>query len=279
MTVTDSECVVFLQWALPRLRMRWPGFRRVRRQVCRRISRHIAALGLPDVAAYRALLESNPEEWGTLDPLCRITISRFYRDRGVFDVLRAEILPALAELAIGRGDEELRGWCTGCGSGEEVYTLKALWELDVRRRFPRLRFDLTGSDIDAHCLERARLGRYRPSSLRELPAAWRASMFEPRGEELCIRPEFREGIEFRLDDVRESRILRLFHLILCRNVAFTYFDDSLQLEVARRLAGRTVPGGALVLGAHESLPPGVVEFDPWIPRSPIYRRRPPHERQ
>ena len=104
-------------------------------------------------------------------------------------------------------------------------------------------------------------------------------MFEPRGEELCIRPEFREGIEFRLDDVRESRIPRLFHLILCRNVAFTYFDDSLQLEVARRLAGRTVPGGALVLGAHESLPPGVVEFVPWIPRSPISRRRPPHERQ
>ena len=35
----DSDCVTFLQWALPRLHFRWPGFRKVRRQVCRRISR------------------------------------------------------------------------------------------------------------------------------------------------------------------------------------------------------------------------------------------------
>jgi hypothetical protein len=35
-SVTDAECVVFLQWALPRLGLRWQGFRKVRRQVCRR---------------------------------------------------------------------------------------------------------------------------------------------------------------------------------------------------------------------------------------------------
>ncbi|MEJ2131640.1 MAG: chemotaxis protein CheR, partial [Gammaproteobacteria bacterium] len=32
-----SECVEFLRWALPRLAMRPAGFRKVRRQVCRRI--------------------------------------------------------------------------------------------------------------------------------------------------------------------------------------------------------------------------------------------------
>ena len=35
----DSQCVAFLQWALPRLGMRWAGFRKVRRQICKRLVR------------------------------------------------------------------------------------------------------------------------------------------------------------------------------------------------------------------------------------------------
>jgi hypothetical protein len=77
----DAECVALLRWALPRLGLRWPGFRKVRRQVCKRINRRIKELGLADVAAYREHLERVPEEWPRLDALCRITISRFYRDR------------------------------------------------------------------------------------------------------------------------------------------------------------------------------------------------------
>ncbi len=35
-----------LQWAAPRLRLRWEGFRRVRGQVCKRIFRRMKGLGL-----------------------------------------------------------------------------------------------------------------------------------------------------------------------------------------------------------------------------------------
>ncbi len=30
--MTARECIEFLQWSLPRLRMRWQGFRKVRGQ-------------------------------------------------------------------------------------------------------------------------------------------------------------------------------------------------------------------------------------------------------
>jgi len=33
--MNDNDCVEFLQWALPRLHLRWPGFRKVRAQVCK----------------------------------------------------------------------------------------------------------------------------------------------------------------------------------------------------------------------------------------------------
>jgi len=91
--VKNTECVAFLQWALPQMRMRWPGFRKVRRQVCRRIGQRLRELGLPNLTAYRACLQRNPAEWQILDGACRITISRFYRDRGVFGSLEKTVLP------------------------------------------------------------------------------------------------------------------------------------------------------------------------------------------
>jgi len=82
--MTDLECILFLQWALPRLRLRWARFRKVRRQVCKRISSRMRELELPDTAAYRSFLEAHPAEWPLLDSLCRVTISRFCRDCAVF---------------------------------------------------------------------------------------------------------------------------------------------------------------------------------------------------
>ena len=35
--ISDADCTAFLQYALPRLNLRWPGFRKVRRQVCKRL--------------------------------------------------------------------------------------------------------------------------------------------------------------------------------------------------------------------------------------------------
>ncbi|MBM4089995.1 MAG: hypothetical protein FJ276_11330 [Planctomycetes bacterium] len=97
--MTDRECVEFLQWALPQLSLRWPGFRRVRRQVHKRIVRRLSELGLRRIADYRAYLDTHAAEWSVLDAMSRISISRFYRDRDVFEHLRDAVLPELAERA------------------------------------------------------------------------------------------------------------------------------------------------------------------------------------
>ena len=76
--------------------LRWPGFRKVRRQVCKRLNRRMHDLQLADFAAYRARLEDDPSEWKVVDRCCHITISRFFRDRGVFEALRRRMLPDIA---------------------------------------------------------------------------------------------------------------------------------------------------------------------------------------
>jgi chemotaxis protein methyltransferase CheR len=103
--MTDRECVEFLQWALPRLGLRWPGFRKVRGQVHKRIARRMSELSLTRLSEYRDYLETHSNEWELLDGLSRISISRFYRDRDVFNRLRDEILPDLARTARCRGEQ------------------------------------------------------------------------------------------------------------------------------------------------------------------------------
>src|SRR5690349_18107587 len=92
------------------------------------------------------------EGWVTLEALTHITISRFYRDRGVFGFLAAEVLPDLA--ASGR----VRAWSAGCASGEEAYTLSIMWELELAERFPSAKFAVLASDVEEAMLGRARRG-------------------------------------------------------------------------------------------------------------------------
>src|SRR4030065_552194 len=95
----DTECVALLQWALPRLQRPWAGFRKVRKQVCQRVERRRRTLALPDIAAYRAYLETHADEWQALDDLCAITISCFYRDTAMGEALTTEGLPELRRRA------------------------------------------------------------------------------------------------------------------------------------------------------------------------------------
>ena len=270
--MNDRECICFLQWALPQLQMRWPGFRKVRKQVCKRLQRRLHQLNLPNTAAYRAYLAANPNEWEVLDSYCRITISRFYRDRAVFDYLRQSLLPELARTAIADKQNELRCWSAGCASGEEAYTLNILWALSMQSHFPDLALHIVATDVDANLLERARIGCYPFGSFKDFPHEWLLRAFTLSQQQLCIRAEFREGIEFLKQDIRSQSPEGSFHLLLCRNLAFTYFDLPLQLKVLQRLVRHLLPGGSLVLGSHEELHEVPPELQQVRPRLGIYRR-------
>jgi chemotaxis protein methyltransferase CheR len=234
--------------------LRWSGFRRVRRQVCKRLSRRMTDLGLSGAAAYRARLEADASEWSVLDANCWISISRFYRDRGVFENLAREILPELACAASARGRRLLRAWSAGCASGEEPYSVRLAWQLAVTSVAPGVELDILATDASAELLGRARRALYPASTLDELPAAWRAAAFERLDDRYRLRDDFRRGVRFRQQDIRKAMPAGPFDLILCRNLAFTYFELDVQGAIQRELARRLVPGGALLVGTHEALP-------------------------
>ena len=270
----DEDCVRFLQACLPRLGLRWAGFRRVRKTVCKRVVRRCAALGLSGPEAYRSRLEADPAEWARLEAMCRIPISRFYRDRGVFDRLGRDVLPVMAAQAVEEGRGAVSCWSAGCASGEEPYSLAIIWRLAVEPRFPGVALEVLASDAEAHMLARAEAACYDAGSLRDLPAGWRDRAFGFDGRRYCLHPAFREGVRFRLQDIRRARPAGPFDLVLCRNLVFTYFDPVLQIALLRRIAARLRPGGYLVVGAHERLPDDAAGLVPLDGSVPIHRKIP-----
>jgi chemotaxis protein methyltransferase CheR len=253
----DAACVAFLQWALPRLGLHWAGYRTVRRQVCRRLRARLDELGLADFDAYRGRLDADPAEWDVLAGLTPITISRFARDRAVFDGLARVVVPALERTGGGR----LHAWSAGCASGEEAYTLALLWPA----------MDVLATDVHPVVLERARRAAYPPSSLRELTSAERERGFVERDGAHVVRPEIAARVTVTRHDLRRAPPGGPFDLVLCRNVAFTYLDDDRRRAVLDRMASAVRAGGALVTGLHEALPASPW-FAPWPGARAVHRR-------
>ena len=249
------DCTTFLQWALPQLDLRWAGFRKVRGQVYKRLRKRMSELGIDDFSAYRARLVADPAEWRVFDECCHITISRFFRDRGVFESLRTRVLSDIAARASGE-QRAGRVWCAGCAAGEEAYTLKIIWDLEVTKLYPGVSLSIVATDIDETMLARAREGCFKPTSLHELPRYLLEEAFEREGPLFCVKSAHRQGIDFLCQDLRSQAPTALFDLILCRYVAFTYFAPQLQKRVLAHLVDRLLPGGCLAIGTHENLPEG-----------------------
>lgn len=264
------DCTAFLQWALPRIDLHWPGFRKVRRQVCKRLRQRMKDLQLDDFAAYKARLEADRAEWRVFDDCCHITISRFFRDRGVFELLRRCVLPNMAARAKreGRG---VRIWSAGCASGEEPYTLKILWDLEIANSYPDVSLSILATDIDETMLARARAACFEKTSLHELPPHLIQQAFERADDHFCIRSRHRDKVEFAHQDLRTEAPRSRFDLILCRYVAFTYFAPSLQQRVLTQMLEQLLPGGYLVIGTHERLPGAVPTLTPLKGAPQIFR--------
>ena len=187
-------------------------------------------------------------------------------------VLRDEILPELAATAQANGQNEVRCWSAGCASGEEPYTINILWKRAVWPRVPGVTLKIIATDSDPQMLERARRGCYPRSSLKDFPHEWLASCFASVNDEYSVQPEYRLGIEWCRQDIREEMPAGAFDLILCRHLAFTYFDEALQVKTLHEILSRLRPGGILVTGKQESLPTTTADLVELQPRTGLYRK-------
>ena len=154
----------------------------------------------------------------------------FFRHPDHFRVFSEIVLPAI--IAASDSSRQLRILSAGCASGEEPYTLAALVQQHPRNGEVRP-INITGLDVNADVLEKARSARYSEWSFRATSEAMRKCIFRSEGRESVLVPDIRSMVTFVERNLVEedSDFWRAgaFDVIFCRNV--TMYFSPLRLSV------------------------------------------------
>jgi chemotaxis protein methyltransferase CheR len=257
----------FLREATALLGLQWRPFQR--KGIKRKVERRVTDVGLSDFKEYLLKVKQDFEEQRLLSKILTVTISRFFREKKVFDTLRQSIVRHLLK----GGSSELRIWCIGCANGEEPYSLALLWKENFEQNSPQVRLFILATDIDENLLERAKKGVYKHSSLKEVPKGTVKTFFKTEGDFYVLDQSIRESIEFKKHDILHEEPFLGMEIIFCRNLAFTYFSKESQIEVLRKMATSLKEKKYLVIGKDENLPltyPTL--FVPVFPDEKIYQK-------
>lgn len=238
---------------LEELGLSWRGYRRVRKGVMKRIGRHMQQGGFRTLDRYIEALKKDDELMKECRQLMTVSISRFFRDRNLWRLLKEEVLPELSALhAAG-----LKVWSAGCASGEEVYSLKIVWELLKETTDPLPALQVLATDMNPDYLFRAERGLFPKSSLKEVGQHLKSVNFQYIENKALyrIRDPLREGIEWRVHHLLSDPTVELsFQIIFLRNNLLTYYKKGDAMEGLRRVLESLDGGGFLIIGANERLP-------------------------
>ena len=213
----------------------------------RRLAVRMRARGIHSYAEYSELLSREPHEAALLLDAITINVSKFFRNREVWDALRRRVLPQLFKVSA----RSVRIWSAGCAGGEEPYTLAmVLWQFaEEHDAVSQLRrFDILATDIDPTVLQRAQAGEYTDFAFGEITTEERNRFFD----DARPREEIRRMVHFEQIDLMTDELPRGLHLVLCRNVII-YFERVIQDRLFHDFHESLLPGGFLVMGKVESL--------------------------
>jgi len=212
-----------------------------------------------------SLVASTPDarSWLAFTEALLVHETYFFRHPEQLRLLAEVLLPRLLKDRLAAGSREIRIWCAGCSSGEEVYTLALLLKAAIAASaMPELRAwnaTILGTDLSAQTLQLAREGTYALvpglNSFRDVPEFARhhfAAIFTAAETKWPASAELRSLTRFaRHNLVTEPPALRDVDLVICRNTLI-YFDEAQTRSALASLEAALRPAGALFLGPAET---------------------------
>ena len=218
----------------------------------RRIAVRMRARGVHTYGDYARVLDSDRDEYDKLLDALTINVTKLFRNWETYSVIASTVVPALWA----QRDSPIRIWSAGCSSGEEPYSLAALFHQHAEQRgeladLPA-RVSVLGSDIDVRSLAAAAQGGFEEGDFNDTPIALRQRYFSPTAP-FTIVPEVKRLVRFEHRDLlAQDPPPGPHHLICCRNVLI-YFDRDTQERLFDKFHRALAPGGFLVLGKVETL--------------------------
>lgn len=258
----------FLKEASYLLCLQWRPF--LRKGIKRRLEKRIRDIGLTNFKDYLLKIKEDTKELDHLSRILTITISRFFRDQVVFDRIANSLIPDIIK---NNNRNEINVWSIGCANGEEPYSIAMIWKWSIQKIWPEVKISILASDIDENLIKRAMEGKYKWSSLKEVPGEILKNFFKVEDGYYIIDKSIREIVDFRRHDIIRDKEYQGMDMVLCRNLAFTYFSKSCQIEVLKKIGNSLSTGAYLVIGKDEDLPltyPTI--FTPVFPEEKIYKK-------
>lgn len=230
----------------------WSGYRKVRKGVKKRISRHMQQLGCRNMAAYLAALDLDPQTRQVCEQLMTVSISRFFRDRKFWQTFEKKLLPDLIE----NQPVKVKVWSAGCAGGDEVYSFMVVWDALKQKRTNMPQLEVLATDMNPEYLERARSGIYSAGSLKELSPEVQGLYFKKiAGKKLyAVKTSLGQGVNWEIHHLRSDPPGSGFNIIFLRNNILTYYADRLKKEAFKKILQSLEPRGLLIIGSHEILP-------------------------
>jgi chemotaxis protein methyltransferase CheR len=175
----------------------------------------------------------------------------FWREIDQVRAMTQVVVPQLVDALRG---EPLYIWSVPCATGEEPLTIAMM--LEEAGWFSRAAIRIIGSDASPAALEKARRGRYRERSFRNLPLALRERYFTKSGEEWQVADALHRRVTtWDLVNLQSGEDVARWGrspIVFCRNV-FIYFSRTSIRRTVDLFARQMPVPGYLCVGASESL--------------------------
>lgn len=234
------DLIYFEQWVLKEYNIDLSAYKS--NQLHRRILSLMSRVKVNSVEEYIRLLKKDPVQKQKFLDFITINVTEFFRNPDIFDELSKNIK---SELPFNSG---LKIWSAACSIGSEPYSLAMIMD----NLNSRANHKIIATDIDSTILERAKIGEYGISEIKNIPKQFLAKYFEVSGDKYLINPKIKKLVEFKKHDLILDNYESNFDLVVCRNVVI-YFNQDVKDKIYSKISNSLKKGGLLFVGATESI--------------------------
>jgi chemotaxis protein methyltransferase CheR len=222
-----------------------------------RIMKRITANNMKSFADYINFIKTMPgrKELDALFEAITINETYFFRVPQQFEALESSVIPEIAKIKSTMPNPTIRIWSAAASSGEEAYTIAIIILERLKPLFPRINFQIVGTDINSAVLDFARNGVYKEYAVRNIPEPLLKKYFKQENGQYILKEEVKRMVRFTQMNLYDSIALRSIppcDVIFCANVLI-YFDIPSKQKVVSDLYNTLTRGGYLFIGYSESL--------------------------
>ncbi|SHF92275.1 two-component system, chemotaxis family, CheB/CheR fusion protein [Salegentibacter echinorum] len=243
--------------------------------LARRIARRMNVCKCKDLTHYFETLKNNKAEVDILHREFLIGVTKFFRDKDVWNILKNKVIPAMVDKK--KNGDVLKVWDVACSSGEEAYSFAMLINEEIERQQKSVDLKIFATDISQKHLDIGSEATYPESIVADIDADLLLKYFYSRPNGYKVVDKLRRMVVFSRHNIIKNPPFSNMDMVVCRNLLI-YFQPAIQNKSLNFLHYALKKEGILVLGTSENVGSQKDNFKPIDLATKIYKNVNPNKR-